>query len=133
MKSITFISTFLFTLLLSFSACDNSFSIKTLDVDDFEQKLHNTMNAQLIDIRTAEEFAEEHIPGAINIDFNKESFEEEILKLDKTKPVFSYCLSGKRCLKASYLFKRNKFSEVYSLEGGIISWRKNGKELVSEK
>ncbi|MBO4455179.1 MAG: rhodanese-like domain-containing protein [Bacteroidales bacterium] len=47
---------------------------------------------QLVDVRTPEEFAENHLPGAFNIDWRGECFSEMVQqKLDKARPVMVYC------------------------------------------
>ena len=55
-------------LLLSLASCSVSVpGIKSVNANEFE-KLLQTGNIQLLDVRTAEEFAQGHIPGATNID-----------------------------------------------------------------
>src|SRR5688572_17949871 len=67
-----------------------------LNANEFETKLNTTPNAQLVDVRTPEEYNEGHLKGSININYQGNSFAEEVAKLDKTKPTFVYCRSGGR-------------------------------------
>lgn len=76
--------------------------------------------AQLLDVRTAEEYAKENLPKAKNIDWNnKDAFKSGINTLDKKKPIYVYCLSGGRSAQAAKLLTKEGF-EVYELEGGLL-------------
>lgn len=86
---------------------------------DFVDKFTNTQNAVLVDVRTPAEFASGHILSAINIDYDNQSFESEIKKLDTSKTYFVYCRSGNRSGKAIAIMKNNGFKNIYELQGGI--------------
>ncbi len=102
-----------------------------IPVADFEAKLNATPNAQLIDVRTPEEYNEGHLLTAINIDHNGTDFEYKIKALDKTKPSFVYCHSGRRSAEAAEEMKKYGFTEVYQMKGGINEWKKSGKALTT--
>jgi thioredoxin len=106
--------------------------MQTIDVEKFEQQLYTTKAEQLIDVRTPQEFAKYHIQSAKNIDFKNPNFKKEIEKLDKTKPVLIYCLSGGRSKEALSVFREAGFTTVYELDGGINAWSKLGKPLVED-
>ena len=76
----------------------------------------------LVDVRTAEEFAEGHIEGALNIDYFSATFSDDISKVGFEIPVLLYCRSGNRSGKAMKIMKELGFKEVYNLEGGIKGW-----------
>jgi thioredoxin 1 len=101
----------------------------TLSVDEYEKKLTEQKDVQLIDVRTPEEFAQGHLKGAINYDFRSKDFENQIQKLDKTKPVMVYCLSGGRSSSAAQVLGEKGFSEVYNMKGGIMKWNAENKPL----
>ena len=80
-------------LLLIMSACNNLSTgqkSQILSVNDFEKKLSATKDAQLLDVRTPEEYAEKHLHDAVNINFNADDFIDKVDHLDKSKPVFVY-------------------------------------------
>ncbi|NUM50124.1 MAG: redoxin domain-containing protein [Flavobacteriales bacterium] len=125
MKSkIVYLYTF-FALLLV--ACSNGQTPGTnntnLSASEFSEKLKQEKNAQLIDVRTPEEFNEGFIAEALNINWNSNSFDNDIQILDKSKPVFVYCFSGARSASAASYMRKNGFKEVYELNGGILKWR----------
>lgn len=100
--------------------------VMVLDTDKFEQRM-NDEGVQLVDVRTPEEFADGHLPNAININVNDASFEAETAKLDKDKPVMVYCKSGGRSAKAASNLNTQGFKNVSDLDGGITSWKEAGK------
>ena len=85
---------------------------------------------QLVDVRTPEEFEEGHLKGALLIDVSEDDFAESIESLDKEKPVYVYCRSGKRSSKAAGIMKEKGFKQVFNLDGGIEGWEEAGKPVV---
>jgi len=79
-------------------------------------------NAILIDIRTPEEFAGGHLPGAINIDYYNPLFTQNLRQVASDKTVFIYCRSGNRTSDA-YRRLVAQGLEVRELRGGILSYR----------
>ena len=106
---------------------------KTVSVNEFEKKLSTTNGAQLIDVRTPEEYADGHLNGAVNINVNDDSFDTQVAKLDKSKTVMVYCGSGKRSANASGKLHDLGFTEIYDLDGGITAWSAAGKAVAPSK
>lgn len=115
---------FLAILAISASliACNKPEGIQSIDAATFQSKETEAQHQQLLDVRTSDEFAKGHIEGAINADINLGDFQTQLAKLDKSKPVFVYCLSGGRSSSAAEVLKENGFKEIYNLEGGILAW-----------
>ena len=88
----------------------------------FAQKIKATAGAQVVDVRTPEEFSEGYLKGAVNINWNEDDFETNVAKLDKNKPAFVYCRVGKRSSAAAKKMRDMGFKEVYELDGGILDW-----------
>ena len=84
----------------------------------------------LVDVRTTEEYESGHIQNAVNFDFYSESFQKEILSLDKSSSIILYCRTQNRSTKTANYLKENGYKEITVLEGGITSWVKNGNDLV---
>ena len=85
-------------------------------------------DVQLVDVRSNESFKKESIPLAQNIDYASPTFLEDIERLDKAKPVFVYCNTGKRSAKCSKKLLEAGFTKIYDLEGGITKWKHEGYE-----
>lgn len=82
--------------------------------------------AQLIDVRTPEEYEEGHLANALNIDFFSDNFLQDMEKLDKSKPVMIYCKSGNRSNKSLNKLKDSGFTKIYDVDGGITEWKNKG-------
>ena len=84
----------------------------------------------LVDVRTGEEYESGHIQDAVNFNFYSESFQNDILSLDKSASIVLYCRTQNRSTKTANYLKENGYKEITVLEGGITSWVKNGNDLV---
>ena len=98
-----------------------------LEVEVFEQKLSATPSAQLLDVRTTEEFQQGHLPQALHMNYRSADFMQQINQLDKSKPVFVYCLSGGRSAAAAQKLVAEGFKDVYDMQGGYLKWQAAGK------
>ena len=94
----------------------------TIPVDEFDKKLSETKDVQLVDVRTPEEYQEGHLKNALNYNINGSDFDNQLSKLDKTKPVMVYCLAGGRSAEAADIMEKKGFTEVYNMQGGIMKW-----------
>ena len=90
------------------------------------QNNQNNPDFIILDVRTPEEFTEEHIENATNLDFYSETFRNELNQLDKNKTYLVYCRSGNRSGKALNIMTELNFGEVYDVLGGIIAWNVEG-------
>lgn len=83
----------------------------------------------ILDVRTPAEFAEGHLAGSVNIDFQGANFAEEIGKLDPSKAYLMHCRSGRRSGAALPVFEGLNFSELYHLESGYLGWTEAGQPV----
>ena len=111
-----------------FVACkgQSAKTVETIPAVSFAEKIKATPKAQILDVRTPEEYTSGHIENADNINWNSDSFIAKTDKYDKSKPVFVYCMSGGRSRQASDKLHELGFTEVYDLEGGIMKWNRAG-------
>ena len=100
--------------------CTTSGNFKRLSVEEFKTFI-SAPDVQLVDVRTAEEYAEGYIPGSINIDVMK-GHEELATVLDPERPVALYCSSGRRSENAAWVLEKAFFKNVVDLEGGYNAW-----------
>ena len=85
----------------------------------------------ILDIRPKEEFELEHLPGAINLDYDGHKFEEKVDKLDKTKDYLIYCKSG---VRGGYFMSKMRdtgFHRAYNILGGFVGWKISNLPLTS--
>ncbi len=83
----------------------------------------------VLDVRTAQEFAEGHLPGAVNVDFYASDFADQLDQLDKDVPYVLYCRSGNRSGQTMPIMEQLGFREVHEIDGGIVSWYAEGLPL----
>ncbi|MDB5273984.1 MAG: Rhodanese domain protein [Chitinophagaceae bacterium] len=104
-----------------------------ISFETFETKLKQASpNAQVLDARTAEEYKLNHLIGAVNVSVaNEAELQQQIDKLDKSKPVFVYSINNGRSASLAKKLRAQKFSEVYDLPGGISRWIGEGRPVAS--
>lgn len=104
-------------------SCSHSQTQSSLSAKEFAEKIKALPEAPVIDVRTPGEFSSGHLNNAVNYDWNGSQFEQQIKTLDKSKPVFVYCLSGGRSAAAAEKMRADGFREVYEMNGGMMKWR----------
>ena len=80
-----------------------------------------TEDCIILDVRTPEEFAEGHIPNAINFPVERMTSAEMPQLPDKNQLILVYCRSGNRSKTASKQLAQNGYTDVREF-GGIIDW-----------
>ncbi|MEL6553089.1 MAG: rhodanese-like domain-containing protein [Cyanobacteria bacterium J06621_11] len=86
----------------------------------------------ILDVRTPEEYAAGHVPGAINIHFQEiESRLDEIVVPNEDSIVI-YCERGIRANKAEDALYAAGFESVFHLAGDMSNWRRNGLLIEQE-
>ena len=120
-------------LLLTFCVCflfnckeTRSQNLNLISVKEMQELVH-LEDMQLVDVRTPSEYNEGHVPNAQNIDFWDANFDENIEKLDKSKPIIVYCKSGGRSAKCVSKLAAKGFEKTYDLKGGFSQWKFEGK------
>ncbi len=118
--------------LLSFAglliSCSSDAQQVNLSADEFEKAIAKP-NVQILDVRTAGEYESGHIKNSFLANWNNETeFKERVSALDKSKPIYTYCLGGPRSSAATTWLNQNGFI-AYNLVGGVNGWKKAGKPL----
>ena len=111
---------FLFSALFG-GGCKSDTPFTSVEAEAFAREINNP-EVQLVDVRTPEEYAEGHIPGAVNMNVNDAAFEQQIATLDTKHPVALYCRSGRRSKIAATRIAKAGY-KVVELNGGILSWK----------
>lgn len=110
------------------------------EFEDVEQIDTETLNARLeasapplvLDIRTADEFAHSHLPGAVRIDPDADPG-EVLGALDRDRPIVVYCSVGYRSSAFAQRMQAAGFTRVSNLEGSIFRWVNEGRPLVDNQ
>ena len=80
----------------------------------------------ILDVRSPQEYAEGHIPSAINIPHNQIASRLAEIGTHKNKEVVLYCGSGGRVVAAANTLQAVGFSKLLHLDGDMNGWRNNG-------
>ena len=105
-------------------------TIEKLDTKSFYNRVKDKQ-VHLIDVRTPQEYASGHIKNADNINVFDANFVNKVeKKYKKDEPVYVYCRSGHRSMKAAQMLK-SKGYKVVNLNGGFMGWTAQG--LPAEK
>ena len=118
----------LLAALLAACGVSSKTSYRQITADEAAQMMQEETGFVLLDVRTQEEYASGHIPGAICIP-NETIGSEEIPELpDKDQLILVYCRSGNRSKQASEKLVKLGYTNIVEF-GGINDWTG---ETVSE-
>lgn len=92
--------------------------------------LKNGDNVTLLDVRTPEEFAHEHIQGALSVPLQLLNKNLSKLQSAKEKKIIVYCHSGSRSVAASRILAKNGFVPL-NVKGGITQWKSDGLSVIN--
>ncbi|RFP65045.1 rhodanese-like domain-containing protein [Hymenobacter lapidiphilus] len=86
-------------------------TVPVASIDEVKKTLRQP-NVVLLDVRTPEEYATGHLPGAGNVDFRAPDLAAQLQKLDPSKTYVLYCASGNRSNKTAVLMQEKGFKHV---------------------
>lgn len=93
-------------------------------------QMQSRQSAVIVDVCAAEAFKKGHIEQAINLPLDQIADKLAKLKKHKSKPIIVVCERGMNATKAVAILRKNDFTELYILEGGLAAWRKENLPLV---
>ncbi len=118
--------------LLLFTACKGDAQLHEVKPAEFESLIKDS-TVQLLDVRTADEFNTDHLAHAMQADWTrKDEFARRTASLNKSKPVYLYCLSGGRSAAAAEWLNKKGYT-TYNLQGGINAWKQDHKPVEQIK
>jgi rhodanese-related sulfurtransferase len=86
-------------------------------------QLINRRDAVVIDVRDSGDFAAGHIANARHIPEAELADRIRELQKFKSRPIIVSCRTGSRSAIASGILRKNGFSDVFALRGGIAAWQ----------
>jgi len=133
MKLSYFILPFLLVLpVKTQSQVADSLKVRSLPPAEFRTAYRNSGKALMIDVREFFEYKKSRLKDALNIP-SMGNLDIATDTIDKSYDLFFYCTSGFRSKRVAKYFYEHGFPMVYSLDGGIIAWRKAGMEVVKKR
>jgi rhodanese-related sulfurtransferase len=106
--------------------------VKETTVDEVKGKLDKGEKFLLVDVREDNEFAKDHLPGAIHLGKGiiERDIEERVPDLNAS--MILYCGGGFRSALAADNLQKMGYTQVISMDGGIRGWREKGFPLTKE-
>jgi phage shock protein E len=83
--------------------------------------------AFVLDVRSPEEYASGHVPGAVNIPYDQ--IASRIAEVPKDQDVVLYCRSGRRAGIAAEVLAGQGYTRLQHLEGDIVAWVDKGRPI----
>lgn len=119
---------FILGLIIVFSGLVlvNKRRTSTFDIDRIQTDLQK--GAQLLDVRTVEEYAKSHAKGARSFPLQKLQA-GKMPSANKDMGIYLYCHSGARALTAAQKLKQAGFTNVNNLKS-LSNWQRNGGKVV---
>ena len=106
---------------------------KDVTPDEAAALVKNKSGVLVLDVRTPDEFAEGHIPGAKNVDFLGDDFEKQIAALPADRPLIVHCAAGSRSAKAVVkIAALQKSAQIFHLKSGFNGWKAAGKPIETK-
>ena len=102
--------------------------VPKIDAEQFD-KLRQKPGAVVLDVRTPQEFAQGHVPGAVNMDISDPTFRKKLETLDKSKTYLVHCAKGVRSNRAVNLMSSLGLGGLYDYHAGFEDWKKQGKPV----
>ncbi len=120
---------FLLMFFIALMGCTNSDTIKDrngegvtkITAEAAKKRLDNEKDIILVDVRTPEEYKEEHIKNAILLPLDMIDEKADEVIPDKETVYFVYCRSGNRSATAAKKLVEMGYKHIFDL-GGIIDW-----------
>lgn len=103
----------------------------SLDADTFQAAMAKP-EAVLIDLRPWGDYADEHIEGAVDVDWEGGELLKYLAGTDKDRTILLYCGSGYRSGQAKESLIKEGYTHVYDLKGGIEAWEEAEKPVVNQ-
>ena len=133
MKKIIILSAFAILLYNTISGqIPDSLKYISVGPAGFQKAYQSDSNAVLIDVREFFEYRKSRIDNAFNIP-SSGNIDIPADTLNKEASLFLYCTSGFRSKRVAKQFYDKGFLKLYSLDGGINAWKKEGLPVNRKK
>jgi rhodanese-related sulfurtransferase len=110
----------------------DTIKFKSLPPVEFQVAFQQSEKPVIIDVREFFEYKKSRLKDAINLP-SSGNLEFASDTIDKNCDLFFYCTSGFRSKRVAKFFGERGFTHLYSLDGGIMGWRKENLPVVKKK
>lgn len=102
----------------------DDFLTPAISAAELAKQLEGDKAPLVIDVRTPQEFAYVHLPGAVNIIYTE--LEQHLDQIRQAKTTVLYCMDGRRTRQAEQLLETHEISALYHLQGSLPAWVQGG-------
>ena len=92
-----------------------------------ERQAKKDQSLFVLDVRTPEEYAAGHVPGAVNVPYDQVA--SHLAEIPKDKDVVLYCRSGRRTGLAAEVLEANGYTKLGHLQGDMQAWLQDGRPV----
>ena len=114
---------------LAFTGVVHAADVPTVSPADLASQIATNHPPIILDVRSAEEFASGHVPGAINVAHTALENNMDQLSAHRDQDIVVYCVAGKRAAIALQWLKSHGFSRLWHLQGDYSEWVKEGRDV----
>ena len=104
----------------TFAEDPDSTKVASISAVELHERRESGAAPVAIDVRTPEEYASGHIPGAVNIPFDQVA--QRIAEIDAPHGVALYCMIGPRARKGESALLAAGYEKIFHLKGGLAAW-----------
>jgi len=112
---------------MAWAMLTSSPAVREATLDEVRER---SADAVVIDVREPEEFANGHVPGAVNLP--QADLATRLDEVPRDRPLLVICQGGFRSLRAAQFLSQRGFADVASVKGGTEAWRAAGGEMILE-
>jgi rhodanese-related sulfurtransferase len=105
----------------AFAQDPDSTKVASINAVELHEQRESGDAPVVIDVRTPDEYASGHIPGAVNIPFDQVA--QRIAEIDAPHGVALYCMVGPRARKGESALLAAGYEKIFHLEGGLAAWQ----------
>ena len=118
---------FIILAAIAIAACAQAAPVDSIAAELVEQRIEAGTAPLILDVRTAAEYADGHVPGAINISHDELENRMGELGIDLDDEVIVYCMAGGRAGIAQGLLGEAGYTNLRDLEGHWTAWSADGR------
>ncbi len=105
----------------TFAQGPDSTKVVSISAVELHERRESEAAPVVIDVRTPDEYASGHIPGAVNVPFDQVA--QRIAEIDAPHGVALYCMVGPRARKGESALLAAGYEKIFHLEGGLAAWQ----------
>lgn len=110
-------------------ATTTSAGMNNLTAVEMKQRIKETPNIYLLDVRTLDEYVNKRIKNAHLIPIDQ--IQNRVKEIPQDRPIIVYCESGVRSAQVANYLDRLGYKSVFNLNQGIMGWQVRGYPVES--